>query len=146
MPKISPAGTVFGVNGSVGAITDVRSRRSPTPMEVPLMNTKAGINCNCGQRIIAKDVLQKGQYLRLFGPSFIYVKFRCSRCKRLGEKFIEQDKWDDALLRDIPSEFSSEEKKSFDRLGPISINEVIDFHQVLENFRFEDMDPNMEKT
>ena len=110
------------------------------------MNTKAGITCNCGQRIVAKDVLQKGQYLRLFGPSFIYVKFRCSRCKRLGEKFIEQDKWDDALLRDIPTEFTSDEKKQFDRLGPISINEVIDFHHVLNQFCFSDMNPDTEKT
>jgi DNA-directed RNA polymerase subunit RPC12/RpoP len=110
------------------------------------MNTKAGISCNCGQKIVSKDVLQKGQYLRLFGPSFIYVKFRCSRCKRLGEKFIEQDKWDDGLLRDIPSEFGTEEKKQFDRLGPISINEVIDFHQELESFSFDKLDPNIEKT
>ena len=109
------------------------------------MNTKAGITCNCGQRIVAKDVLQKGQYLRLFGPSFIYVKFRCSRCKRMGEKFIEQDKWDDALLRDIPSEFNTDEKKQFDRLGAISIDEVIDFHDALDNFRFSDLDPNAEQ-
>ena len=110
------------------------------------MNTKAGITCNCGQRIVSKDVIQKGQYPRIFGPNFIYVKFRCSRCKRLGEKFIEQDKWDDAYLREIPSEFITEEKKNFDRLGPITIDEVIDFHSSLENFRFYDLDPNLEKS
>lgn len=97
------------------------------------MNTKAGITCNCGQRIVSKDVLQKGQYLRLFGPSFVYVKYRCSRCKRLGEKFIEQDKWDDALLRDIPVEIDAEEKKRFEKLGPITIDEVIDFHNSLDS-------------
>jgi DNA-directed RNA polymerase subunit RPC12/RpoP len=135
----------FAVNRSV---SEYPHRRSAAPTEVSHMNTKAGITCNCGQRIVDKDVIQKGQYLRLFGPSFIYVKYRCSRCKRLGEKFIEQDKWDDALLRDIPSEFGSDEKKSFDRLGPISINEVMDFHQSLENFSFEDLGSisNIEKT
>src|SRR4051812_8028825 len=104
------------------------------------MNAKAVINCNCGQRVVSRDVLQRGQYLRLFGPSFIYLKYRCSRCKRLGEKFIEQDKWDDALLRDIPAEFGGDEKSEFDRLGPITIDEVMDFHQSLQGFRFTDME------
>ncbi len=103
------------------------------------MNTKVGINCNCGQRIISKDVIQKGHYLRLFGPSFVYVKFRCSRCKRLGEKFIEQDKWDDALLRDIPLEFDSDEKKRFDSMGKITVDEVINFHYDLEKAALTDL-------
>lgn len=103
------------------------------------MNTKAVISCNCGQRIVSKDVLQKGTYLRLFGPSFVYVKFRCSRCKRLGEKFIEQDKWDEALLRDIPAEFEPEEKKRIESLGPITIDEVVDFHYSLDNFALGDL-------
>ena len=92
----------------------------------------ATIRCNCGQRIVAKDVLQRSWYVRVFGPSFMYLKFRCSRCKRLGEKFIEQDKWDDTILRDIPSELSLEEKKRFDRMGRISIDEQLDFHFEME--------------
>ena len=94
------------------------------------------IRCHCGQRIVAKDVLQRSWYVRVFGPSFMYLKFRCSRCKRLGEKFIEQDKWDDTILRDIPAEITLEEKKRFDRLGKITVDEEIDFH-----FRMED--PNL---
>ena len=34
----------------------------------------------------------------------------------MGEKFIEQDKWDDTILRDIPSELSIDEKKRFDKM------------------------------
>jgi DNA-directed RNA polymerase subunit RPC12/RpoP len=86
------------------------------------------IRCHCGQRIVAKDVLQRSWYVRVFGPSFMYLKFRCSRCKRLGEKFIEQDKWDDTILRDIPSEMTLDEKKRFDKLGKITVDEEIDFH------------------
>ena len=82
------------------------------------MKTTA-IRCHCGQRIVVKDVLQRSWYVRVFGPSFINLKFRCSRCKRMGEKFIEQDKWDDAILRDIPSELTAEEKKRFDQMGKI---------------------------
>jgi DNA-directed RNA polymerase subunit RPC12/RpoP len=95
------------------------------------MKTTA-IRCHCGQRIVAKDVLQRSWYVRVFGPSFMYLKFRCSRCKRMGEKFIEQDKWDDAILRDIPSELSGEEKKRFEKLGKISVDEEIDFHFELD--------------
>jgi len=95
------------------------------------MKTTA-IRCHCGQRIVAKDVLHRSWYVRVFGPSFMYLKFRCSRCKRLGEKFIEQDKWDDTILRDIPSELSIDEKKRFDKLGAISVEEQIDFHFSLE--------------
>jgi DNA-directed RNA polymerase subunit RPC12/RpoP len=95
------------------------------------MKTSA-IRCHCGQRIVSKDVLQRSWYVRVFGPSFMYLKFRCSRCKRLGERFIEQEKWDDAILRDIPSEIKGEEKKSFEQMGKISVDEQIDFHFELE--------------
>lgn len=90
------------------------------------------IRCNCGHRIVAKDVLQRSWYVRVFGPSFMYLKYRCSRCKRMGEKFIEQEKWDDSILRDIPSEMSVDEKKRFDRMGKITVDEEIDFHFALD--------------
>lgn len=90
------------------------------------------IRCHCGQRIVTKDVLQRSWYVRVYGPSFMYLKFRCSRCKRMGEKFIEQDKWDDSILRDIPSEVSLDEKRRFEQLGRISVDEEIEFHFALE--------------
>ena len=95
------------------------------------MKTTA-IRCHCGQRIVAKDVLQRSWYVRVFGPSFMYLKFRCSRCRKLGEKFVEQEKWDDSILRDIPSEMSLDEKRHFDQLGRISVDEAIDAHFTLE--------------
>lgn len=91
------------------------------------------IRCHCGQRIVAKDVLQRSWYVRVFGPSFMYLKFRCSRCKRLGERFIEQEKWDDSILRDIPTELAGDEKKRFGEMGRISIDEEIDFHFALDD-------------
>ena len=42
------------------------------------------------------------------------------------KKFIEQDKWDDAILRDIPSELTGDEKKRFDRMGKITVDEEIE--------------------
>ena len=97
-----------------------------------MSNIRTSIKCNCGQRIIAKDVMQHGYYLRLFGPSFVYVKFRCSRCKKLGEQFIKQEEWEDGILKDKVLELSPDEKEQFSTQGAISINEVIDFHFELE--------------
>lgn len=96
------------------------------------MSMKSMIKCNCGHRILAKDVMQTGYYLRLFGPSFVYVKFRCSRCKKLGEQFVKQEEWEDRILHDIPSEMSVEEKSKFDAMGKIDIHECIDAHFALE--------------
>ncbi|MEN6371112.1 MAG: hypothetical protein ABFD64_03780 [Armatimonadota bacterium] len=111
------------------------------------MAIKSMIRCNCGQRIVAKDVMQTGYYLRLFGPSFVYVKFRCSRCKKLGEQFVKQEDWEDGILRDTPSEISSEEKEKFEQLGPIDISEVIDAHFLLEeDSSLRDLAPPAEPT
>lgn len=100
------------------------------------------IKCNCGQRIVTKDVMQTGYYLRLFGPSFVYVKFRCSRCKKLGEQFVKQEDWEDGILRDTPVEVSAQEKEKFQELGPINIEEIIDAHFKLESATsFEELFP-----
>ena len=100
-----------------------------------MSSIRASIKCNCGQRIIARDVMQTGYYLRLFGPSYVYVKYRCSRCRKMGEQFIKQEEWESGILRDLTEEMPQEEKDRFESLGPIDINEVIDFHFALENMQ-----------
>jgi len=97
------------------------------------MAVKSIVRCSCGQRIVAKDVIQTGYYIRLASPSFVYVKFRCSRCKKLGERFLRQEDWEKGILREIPQELSDAERKRFERLGPISVNEVIEAHFTMEN-------------
>ena len=97
-----------------------------------MSHMRTSIKCNCGQRVIAKDVVQHGYYLRLFGPSFVYVKFRCSRCKKLGEQFIKQEEWEEGILKDTAVEVSHNEKEQFAAKGAIDIGEVIDFHFELE--------------
>lgn len=93
---------------------------------------KSSIKCNCGTRILAKDVTQTGYYLRLFGPSFVYVKYRCSRCKKLGEQFVKQAEWEEGMLTDVPTEMSPEEMTRFQSMGTIDIHECIDAHFELE--------------
>lgn len=77
--------------------------------------------------------MQTGYYLRLFGPSFVYVKFRCSRCKKLGEQFVKQEEWEDGILRDVPTEQSTDEKSKFENMGPIDIHEAINAHFQLDD-------------
>lgn len=96
------------------------------------MSVKQIIKCNCGQRIVTKDVMQTGYYLRLFGPSFVYVKYRCSRCKKLGEQFVKQEDWEDGILNDIAPEITDTDRNRLTAMGPISIDEQIDFHFALE--------------
>lgn len=94
---------------------------------------RSTIKCNCGQRVIAKDVMQTGYYLRLFGPSFVYVKYRCSRCKKLGEQFVKQEEWEDGILSDAPCEMTQDEQRKFKSMGKIDIHECIDAHFELES-------------
>ncbi|MCL5283893.1 MAG: hypothetical protein M1330_04175 [Armatimonadetes bacterium] len=93
---------------------------------------KSTIKCNCGQRIFARDVMQRGYYVRQFGPSYVYIKYRCSRCKKLGEHFIKQEDWEEGLLQDSLSELSPVEENRFSAMGPISAEEMLDFHFQLE--------------
>lgn len=110
-----------------------QTSRSLYKLEVDAMASKPSIKCNCGQRIVAKDVMQTGYYLRLFGPSFVYVKFRCSRCKKLGEQFVRQEEWEDSILKDVYVETELNEKQAFRDMGPITVDEQIDFHFRLES-------------
>ena len=95
--------------------------------------SRTAIKCNCGQRISQREVMQTGYYPRMFGPSFIYVRFRCSRCKKLGEQFVKQEEWESGILKDSVVELGNDEKNQFESLGPIDVREQAEFHFALEN-------------
>ena len=61
-------------------------------------------------------------------PVFVYVKYRCSRCKRLGQKVVDYGRWDESLLRNRHPELGEAERRRFDALGPITEDEIIQFH------------------
>jgi DNA-directed RNA polymerase subunit RPC12/RpoP len=94
--------------------------------------SRTAIKCHCGQRIHQKDVMQTGYHMRMFGPNFVYVKFRCSRCKKLGEQFVKQDEWEAGVLKNTASELTTAERERFAALGPIDMDEMVDFHYALE--------------
>jgi len=76
--------------------------------------------------------MQQGYYMRQFGPSYVYLKFRCSRCKKLGEHFIKQEDWEEGLLKDSALEVNAAEKSEFEKMGKITIDEMINFHYALD--------------
>ena len=73
---------------------------------MPAVTPRAGIICHCGRRILAGDVRDQSPHNRPDGRRFVYVKFRCPDCGRLGEQFIKAEDWSEDLLPEIaPMEF-----------------------------------------
>ncbi len=94
---------------------------------------KTSLKCQCGRRILQRDVMRQRYYERQFGPSYIYLRYRCSNCKKLGEMFVRQDEWSDNLLSEVTFDSSEPERLAFQTLGPITITEMRDFHHALED-------------
>lgn len=101
---------------------------------------KTSLKCHCGQRILRRDVMQQGIYMRQRGPSYVYIKYRCSRCKKLGEHFVKQEEWEDNLLHDSMNEVTGNERGRFAKLGSITLDEIRRFHHALEGL---DKIPNL---
>src|SRR5690242_10428347 len=93
---------------------------------------KTSLKCHCGQRILRRDVMQQGYYVKQLGPSYVYIKYRCSRCKKLGEHFVKQEEWEDGLLHETTSDAGDQERAHFAKLGAITLEEMRAFHHDLE--------------
>ncbi len=92
---------------------------------------KTCLKCSCGRRIVRKDVMRQRFYERQLGPSYVYIRYRCSHCKRPGEHFVRQEEWSDELLNDVIAESSDLQQKQFAALGPITLTEMRSFHHAL---------------
>lgn len=93
---------------------------------------RTAIRCTCGQRIGRREVTQTGLFPRPFGPSFVRIRFRCSRCRRRGEEYLRQEEWAAGILHDRVNEAPAEERQRFDQLGRISLTEQAQIHDALE--------------
>ncbi|HEY3413450.1 MAG TPA: hypothetical protein VGM51_10405 [Armatimonadota bacterium] len=102
------------------------------------MDTETVITCHCGQIVQEKDILQHGRFPRLMSPGFLYVKFRCPRCKRLGERFVPQGAGSGRAAR-AGLEISGDDAIRFKAMGDIELDEVIDFHFQLESRPLRDL-------
>ncbi len=94
---------------------------------------KTSLKCNCGQRILRRDVMYQNRYEKHMGPRYVYIKYRCSRCKKLGEHFVKQDEWEEGLLQECGADFNETERSRFVGLGAITLDEMKDFHKALDS-------------
>lgn len=89
------------------------------------------VRCRCGHQVLAKEVLRTDLYERPSGREYVYVKYRCQRCKRMGETFVAEHRWDWRIFEAARHEFSETESELFSSRAPISSEDVIDLHQQL---------------
>lgn len=94
--------------------------------------TRPVVRCRCGHRVLAKEVLRTDLYERPSGREYVYVKYRCKRCKRLGETFVAESRWDWRIFEASRSELSEAETDSFAGQSPITEDDVLEFHKQLE--------------
>ena len=94
---------------------------------------KALVRCRCGHQVLAREVLRTDLYERSMGREYVYVKFRCKRCKRMGEAFVAENRWDWSILEPAPGEMNAEERDRFLDAEEISEADVEAFHSQLEN-------------
>lgn len=80
-----------------------------------------------------RDVMRQRYFERQFGPSYVYIRYRCSYCKKLGECFIPREEWSVKLLNEITSETTEVELQHFSSLGPITFSEMRTFRHELEH-------------
>jgi hypothetical protein len=72
-------------------------------------------------------------YEREPGRTYVYVKFRCRRCKRMGQTFVPENRWDWSVLEPARDELNDVERDRLHEAGPISDAELVDFCLRLKN-------------
>jgi len=103
------------------------------------------VRCKCGHQVLAKEVLRTDLYERPSGRNYVYVKFRCKRCKRMGESFVAEHRWDWSMFEPIRNEMSDRERDQFAGRAPVSVTEILDFHRQLQTLdRIEESLPAVE--
>ena len=90
------------------------------------------VRCRCGHQVMAREVLRTDLYERASGRDYIYLKFRCMRCKRLGQTFIPEARFDWSSLESGADEMTTQERDRALEAGPISTGELMEFHAALK--------------
>lgn len=75
------------------------------------------------------------------GPSYVYVRYRCGRCKRMGEQLVEQEAWDPIVLQPPQHKPGEIDLRRFVEMGEITAEEVIDFHYAVARLTSEPEEP-----
>lgn len=92
---------------------------------------RPAVRCRCGHQVLAKEILRTDLYERPSGREYVYVKYRCKRCKRMGETFVAEHRWDWRMFEESQNELTESETELFSGQAPISSEELLDFHRQL---------------
>ncbi|MGQ9731960.1 MAG: hypothetical protein ACUVX8_11905 [Candidatus Zipacnadales bacterium] len=104
------------------------------------MSAPSKIICACGRQIEGREVLQHGYFMSHWKPVWVFLKYRCSRCRMLGEKLVDYNQWDERILDgDSIDETDSDTARPI-RKGPIDAKEVQQFAERLRTLRPSDLD------
>lgn len=95
------------------------------------MHTNLTIRCSCGRRILPKNILQISFHFKLFGQSYISLKYKCPRCKRMGECIVAEREWFNSCLNSSKGELTPQEIRRFKKMGKITTDELLEFHLLL---------------
>lgn len=93
------------------------------------MFKKRLIKCACNHTITEDDIIQIGLIIKSKGPFYVFLKFHCPECDQYGNTIIEHRVVKRKAFKKFFSEQSTKERKKFNRLKPISSNELIEFHK-----------------
>lgn len=94
---------------------------------------KSILRCHCGHQVLGKEVLRAEPYERESGREAVYVKYRCRRCKKIGEAFFDRLEFDAGIFEAPRNEMSEVERDHFLDETEISSGDVISFHRALSN-------------
>ena len=95
---------------------------------------RTAVKCSyCGQRVGQKEIMATSHYPRMFDANLVHIRYRCSRCKKIGEQFVKQEEWESGILKDKKTEAAATEKERFAAMGAIEMRELVEFHEALEN-------------
>ena len=94
--------------------------------------SKPIVRCRCGHQVLGREVLRTQPCEKPSGAEAVYVKFRCRRCKKVGESFIPAEEWTPDAF-DVPrSEIGAFERDRFVGTDSIGSGDVISFHRALQ--------------
>ena len=91
--------------------------------------------CECGHEVDRHDFLQVGLIFQPWRPVYVVFRFRCPRCGRVGERVVEYARLAAVMLGGVGAEVPEGEEERFRRMGPITVDEVIEFHRQLKEMK-----------
>lgn len=77
-------------------------------------------------------MLQTAYCLIPHGPAYVLVRYRCSRCRRVGQEVVDEEDWTPDILGDAARRAEDEPLVRYEQWGEISAEEMVDFHYFLE--------------